>query len=49
MSKEQYTLRYESKYLIEWGSAMDYFVSIAVGYAIQRSLMETVLAGYFFS
>lgn len=45
MSKEQYTLRYESIYLIEWGKAMEYFLSIVVGIAIQRSLMETILAG----
>uniref|UniRef100_A0A915DH25 Transmembrane and coiled-coil domain-containing protein 4 n=1 Tax=Ditylenchus dipsaci TaxID=166011 RepID=A0A915DH25_9BILA len=44
-SKEQYTLRYESKYLEEWGKAMEYFVSVAVGYGAQRLLMETVLAG----
>lgn len=47
MSKEQFTLRYESKYLIDWGSALEYFVSFVVGFAIQRSLMETVLAGVF--
>lgn len=46
MSKEQFTLRYESKYLIDWNKAMEYFVSIVVGYAVQRSLMETILAGY---
>ncbi|KAF7639212.1 hypothetical protein Mgra_00001442 [Meloidogyne graminicola] len=45
MSKEQYTLRWESKYLEELGKSIEYFVSFAVSYAIQRSLMETVLAG----
>ncbi|KAF8361813.1 hypothetical protein PRIPAC_88736 [Pristionchus pacificus] len=42
---EQYTLHYESKYLKELGSAMDYLMSFAVTMAIQHSLMETALAG----
>ncbi|GMT16283.1 hypothetical protein PFISCL1PPCAC_7580 [Pristionchus fissidentatus] len=42
---EQYTLHYESKYLKELGSAMDYLMSAAVTMAIQHSLMETALAG----
>uniref|UniRef100_A0A0N5AQH0 Transmembrane and coiled-coil domain-containing protein 4 n=1 Tax=Syphacia muris TaxID=451379 RepID=A0A0N5AQH0_9BILA len=45
MSREQYTLRYESKYLVELGRAMDYFMSIAVSVAVQKTLMETALAG----
>uniref|UniRef100_A0A914KQU5 Transmembrane and coiled-coil domain-containing protein 4 n=1 Tax=Meloidogyne incognita TaxID=6306 RepID=A0A914KQU5_MELIC len=45
MSKEQYTLRWESKYLEELGKSIEYFVSFVVSYAVQRSLMETVLAG----
>ncbi|TMS35414.1 hypothetical protein L596_002825 [Steinernema carpocapsae] len=45
MSKEQYTLRYESKYLVELGKAIDYLMSFAVSYAIQHTLMETALAG----
>uniref|UniRef100_A0A1I7Y4Q8 DUF726 domain-containing protein n=1 Tax=Steinernema glaseri TaxID=37863 RepID=A0A1I7Y4Q8_9BILA len=45
MSKEQYTLRYESKYLAELGKAIDYLMSFAVSYAIQHTLMETALAG----
>ncbi|KAK0395711.1 hypothetical protein QR680_001395 [Steinernema hermaphroditum] len=45
MSKEQYTLRYESKYLVELGKAIDYIVSFAVSYAVQHTLMETALAG----
>uniref|UniRef100_A0A7E4USN5 DUF726 domain-containing protein n=1 Tax=Panagrellus redivivus TaxID=6233 RepID=A0A7E4USN5_PANRE len=45
MSKEQYTLRYESKYLLELGKAIDYLMSFAVSYAIQHTLMETALAG----
>uniref|UniRef100_A0A914HMF9 Transmembrane and coiled-coil domain-containing protein 4 n=1 Tax=Globodera rostochiensis TaxID=31243 RepID=A0A914HMF9_GLORO len=44
MSKEQYTLRWESNYLEELGRSIDYFVSFVVSYAIQRSLMETMLA-----
>ncbi|GMR39240.1 hypothetical protein PMAYCL1PPCAC_09435, partial [Pristionchus mayeri] len=42
---EQYTLHYESKYLKELGSAMDYLMSFAVSMAIQHSLMGTALAG----
>uniref|UniRef100_A0A0K0CXB5 Transmembrane and coiled-coil domain-containing protein 4 n=1 Tax=Angiostrongylus cantonensis TaxID=6313 RepID=A0A0K0CXB5_ANGCA len=45
MSREQYTLRYESKYLQELGKAMDYIMSFAVSVAIQQTLMETALAG----
>ncbi|VDM62215.1 unnamed protein product [Angiostrongylus costaricensis] len=45
MSREQYTLRYESKYLKELGKAMDYIMSFAVSVAIQQTLMETALAG----
>jgi hypothetical protein len=44
-SSEQYTLRYETRYLLELGRAMDYFMSIAVSYAVQQTLMETALAG----
>jgi hypothetical protein len=45
MSKEQYTLRYESKYLLELGKAIDYLMTCAVTFAIQHTLMETALAG----
>ncbi|CAJ0606405.1 unnamed protein product [Cylicocyclus nassatus] len=45
LSREQYSLRYESKYLIELGKAMNYIMSIAVSVAIQQTLMETALAG----
>lgn len=45
MSREQYTLRYESKYLRDLGKAMDYIMSYAVSIAIQQTLMETALAG----
>ncbi|KAH7727056.1 Protein F35D11.3 [Aphelenchoides avenae] len=45
MSREQYTLRYESKYLLELGKALDYLLSFAVSTAIQQTLMQTALAG----
>ncbi|WKX92939.1 hypothetical protein Q1695_010734 [Nippostrongylus brasiliensis] len=45
LAREQYTLRYESKYLMELGKAMDYIMGFAVSVAIQQTLMETVLAG----
>ncbi|KAI6219281.1 hypothetical protein M3Y95_01122700 [Aphelenchoides besseyi] len=45
MAQEQYTLRYESKYLVELGKAIEYLMSFAVSYAIQHTLMETALAG----
>ncbi|CAG0882904.1 unnamed protein product [Darwinula stevensoni] len=44
-SKEQYCLRYESKYLLELGQAMDYLLSFAVSMAAQEALKYTVLAG----
>ncbi|CAG0882977.1 unnamed protein product [Cyprideis torosa] len=44
-SKEQYSLRYESKYLLELGQAMDYLVSFAVSMAAQEALKYTILAG----
>ncbi|KRZ77248.1 CDK5 regulatory subunit-associated protein 1 [Trichinella papuae] len=45
VSNEQYCLRYESKYLLEFGKAIDYIFSVALSCAIQHSLMETALAG----
>ncbi|KAI6184487.1 hypothetical protein M3Y97_00601600 [Aphelenchoides bicaudatus] len=45
LAAEQYTLRYESKYMIELGKAIEYFVSIAASYAIQTALMQTAIAG----
>ncbi|VDN54288.1 unnamed protein product [Dracunculus medinensis] len=48
MSREQFTLRYESKYLIELGKAIEYLMSFAVSVAIQQTLMETALAGCYF-
>ncbi|OUC45480.1 putative radical SAM methylthiotransferase, MiaB/RimO family, partial [Trichinella nativa] len=44
-SNEQYCLRYESKYLLEFGKAIDYIFSVALSCAIQHSLMETAFAG----
>uniref|UniRef100_A0A0M3IIZ9 Transmembrane and coiled-coil domain-containing protein 4 n=1 Tax=Ascaris lumbricoides TaxID=6252 RepID=A0A0M3IIZ9_ASCLU len=45
MSREQYTLRYESRYLVELGRAIDYLMSFAVSIAIQQTLLETALHG----
>ncbi|CAB3404692.1 unnamed protein product [Caenorhabditis bovis] len=44
-SKEQYTLRYESTYLMRLGNAIEYLMSFAVSVAIQQTLLETALAG----
>ncbi|XP_025195594.1 transmembrane and coiled-coil domain-containing protein 4-like isoform X2 [Melanaphis sacchari] len=44
-SPEQYYLRYESSYLLEFGRAMEYFFSFAVSVAVQESLKYTVLSG----
>jgi hypothetical protein len=44
-SKEQYCLRYESKYLLELSQAMDYLLSFVVSYATQEALKYTFLAG----
>ncbi|XP_012286477.1 transmembrane and coiled-coil domain-containing protein 4 isoform X2 [Orussus abietinus] len=45
VSREQYALRYETKYLIELGQALDYILSIAVTVATQEALKYTVLSG----
>ncbi|KAM3719193.1 putative membrane protein [Dirofilaria immitis] len=45
MSREQYILRYESKYLLELGRAIDYLMSFAVSLAVQHTLLETAFAG----
>uniref|UniRef100_A0A0R3RQC3 DUF726 domain-containing protein n=1 Tax=Elaeophora elaphi TaxID=1147741 RepID=A0A0R3RQC3_9BILA len=45
MSREQYILRYESKYLAELGRAIDYLTSFAVSLAVQHTLLETAFAG----
>ncbi|CAD6199748.1 unnamed protein product [Caenorhabditis auriculariae] len=44
-SREQYSLRYESKYLTELGNAIEYLMGFAVSVAIQQTLLETALAG----
>ncbi|VDM20318.1 unnamed protein product [Wuchereria bancrofti] len=45
MSREQYILRYESKYLVELGRAINYLTSFAVSLAVQHTLLETAFAG----
>ncbi|MCP9261893.1 Transmembrane and coiled-coil domain-containing protein 4 [Dirofilaria immitis] len=40
MSREQYILRYESKYLLELGRAIDYLMSFAVSLAVQHTLWK---------
>ncbi|XP_018016675.1 transmembrane and coiled-coil domain-containing protein 4 [Hyalella azteca] len=44
-SREQYALRYESKYLAELGNTLDYLLQFAFSMAVQESLKYTVLAG----
>lgn len=44
-SREQYALRYESKYLKEMGASMDYLFRIAVTQAGTEALKYTVLSG----
>jgi len=43
-SREQYILRYESKYLREMGQVLDYVVKVGVSTAVQETLKHTVLA-----
>ncbi|XP_034946233.1 transmembrane and coiled-coil domain-containing protein 4-like isoform X2 [Chelonus insularis] len=45
ISREQYALRYETKYLIELGQALEYILSIAISFATQEALKYTVLSG----
>lgn len=45
-TKEQYCIRYESKYLLELSRAMDYLLSFVVSYATQEALKYTFLAGF---
>ena len=49
ISKEQYCIRYETSYLLEIGRAIEYFMSIAISYGIQQTLMQTALAGVYAS
>lgn len=44
-SLEQYSLRYESAYLLELGRAIDYFLSFAISMAAQEALKYTLLSG----
>lgn len=44
-SLEQYSLRYESAYLLELGRALDYFLGFAVSMAAQEALKYTLLSG----
>ena len=46
-SKEQYVLRYESKYLKEMGKAMDYLYKFALNAAAHEALKYTVLQGQY--
>lgn len=43
-TREQYCLCYESKYLLELSTAMDYLLSFVVSYATQEALKYTFLA-----
>ncbi|OTF76173.1 DUF726 domain-containing protein, partial [Euroglyphus maynei] len=44
-SQEQYSLRYESSYLLELGRALDYFLGFAISMAAQEALKYTLLSG----
>ncbi|ESO89960.1 hypothetical protein LOTGIDRAFT_62534, partial [Lottia gigantea] len=44
-SKEQYSLKWESKYLDELGKSFEYITSMAVSMAAQEALKYTVLSG----
>lgn len=44
VSREQYALRYETKYLVELGQALEYILSIAVSLATQEALKYTILS-----
>ncbi|GFY45155.1 transmembrane and coiled-coil domain-containing protein 4 [Trichonephila inaurata madagascariensis] len=44
-SREQYSLRYESTYLLQLGRAMDYLFSFALTMAAQEALKYTILSG----
>lgn len=42
-SREQYTLKWETKYLVQLGEAMDYIFNSALAMATQEALKFTVL------
>ncbi|XP_074654422.1 transmembrane and coiled-coil domain-containing protein 4-like [Tubulanus polymorphus] len=44
-SKEQYCLKWESRYLLQMGQAIDYLFNCAVSMAAQEALKYTVLSG----
>ncbi|GFT41052.1 transmembrane and coiled-coil domain-containing protein 4 [Nephila pilipes] len=44
-SREQYSLKYESTYLLQLGRAMDYLFSFALTMAAQEALKYTILSG----
>ena len=44
-SREQYVLRYESKYMKEMGQGMQYLSSFAINAAAQEALKMTILQG----
>ncbi|KAK3583744.1 hypothetical protein CHS0354_022776 [Potamilus streckersoni] len=44
-SKEQYSVRWESKYLLQLGNAFEYILSLGMGVATSEALKYTVLAG----
>ncbi len=45
MSREQYSLRYESRYLEVLGNAIDYFATIAMTVAAQEAIKASILGG----
>lgn len=44
-SREQYSLRWETKYLIELGEAFDYILNGAISMATQEALKYTIISG----
>ena len=46
-SREQYALRYESKYMKELGNALEYIAGIGVSAAVKEGLKHTILSGKF--
>lgn len=47
VSREQYAIRYETKYLIELGQALEYVIGMAVSVATQQALKYTILSSEF--
>ena len=44
-SKEQYSLRWESKYLYQLGQAFDYLLQTGISVATTEALKYTILSG----